>query len=455
MLLLAASTGAGETNSIATARPAVVKPAWLTDLSAGVRETYDNNVMMVVQKSGSMPLQPSWITTFSPRVGFNFAPLFGKPDALDTFTLAYQPDFFIYHNLSSENHNTHTFTNSLHGRLGKFSYAITQGFMFVDASSIAPAYQLPGGAAKQDYNVLAMISARDRRKQVQERPSVSLRYDQDHYFLRASGSLVYFDMLTDWRDGGVGNNTLPRDYGYLNYVDRADVNGGPDLGWKITPDFALTLGYRYGHQYQQSLPPSINVLAVNGRPANATSDYQRLLFGLEGKPLHGLTLNAVIGPDFRDYNSAAPVPRDRLTTFFTQSSLTLNLATNQSLSLSYKRWYWEASIGRLTDIETTAQIAYHADPIPALGLDLAFKFINYDYTINSAALTTLGTTVYSYRNDDMYSLSAGLTWRFNPHFSATAGYTVNLGRNQQPQVANAFYRTFDQQLVSLALNYKF
>jgi hypothetical protein len=41
--------------------------------------------------------------------------------------------------------------------------------------------------------------------------------------------------------------------GYQNYVDRYDVNGGADFGYRVEPQLAVTLGYRYGHQYQEQL----------------------------------------------------------------------------------------------------------------------------------------------------------------------------------------------------------
>ena len=39
--------------------------------------------------------------------------------------------------------------------------------------------------------------------------------------------------------------------GYQDYVDRYDVNVGGDLGFKVSPNWALTLGYRDGYQFQQ------------------------------------------------------------------------------------------------------------------------------------------------------------------------------------------------------------
>ncbi len=58
------------------------KPVWLTALSIGVRESYDDNVLLV--SGDGMAPQSSWVTTVSPKVGFNFAPLLGNTNTTNT-----------------------------------------------------------------------------------------------------------------------------------------------------------------------------------------------------------------------------------------------------------------------------------------------------------------------------------------------------------------------------------
>jgi hypothetical protein len=54
--------------------------------------------------------------------------------------------------------------------------------------------------------------------------------------------------------------------GYLNYIKRSHINGGLDLGYEVTPDVALTLGFRYGSQHQ--LP---STKAITSDYANSSS----------------------------------------------------------------------------------------------------------------------------------------------------------------------------------------
>ena len=224
-----------------------------------------------------------------------------------------------------------------------------------------------------------------------------------------------------------------------------------DGGYKLTSDLAATLGYRYGHQYQQGFPPNINSMEVNGQPAQSSSDYQRVLFGLEGRPWKWLTLNIKGGPDFRDYNTAAPVPDSHVVDSYEEASLTATLASNQSVSFLCKHWRWVSSIGRLPFAETTYGMAYHWNPLQPLGFDCSVKYAKQDYTIASATLSQN----YCMRNDVLWTFSGGVRYAFSAHSSAGLEYTYEMARNELDHVATANYRQFDHQLASLGVKFSF
>lgn len=442
------------------------KPAWLTDLSAGVKESYDDNVLLVADKTPGLSPQSSWITTVSPKVGVNFAPLLGAQKTLQTLSLVYAPDFNIYHDASSENYNAHKLANAIKGKAGDFSFSLDNAFLFNDGSRTAPTYAwsqnatpagLPSGLWQADKNrsCYATAVARERRKQIQDRATVVFQYDVGKFFLRPTASLLYYDLLTDWH-----NTSKDPCKGYQNYVDRADVNGGLDLGYKVAEDIALTVGCRYGHQYQQALPHDMDTLVVNGRQAQSSADYQRLLLGLEGKPLKWLTVKLAGGPEFRDYNSAAPVNNNHPVNYYGEAVLTAAITTSQTVSFNYKHWQWVSSTGKLPYADNTYALAYHWNATKQLGLDLAGKYAFADYNCGSASLTggTATTAGQSQRNDAMDTLSAGVSYAFTSHVSASLGYAYDLGRNQQgnlPVTGYAGYRNFDHQFVSLGVQYKF
>jgi hypothetical protein len=336
---------------------------------------------------------------------------------------------------------------------------VDNAFLFNDGSSIAPTYAKDQAAAGDELDknrsAYATATARERREQIQERNTIVLQYDVDKFFIRPTASLLYYDLMTDWHNGAAAGYA-----GYQNYVDRSDVNGGLDLGFKVTKDLAVTVGYRYGHQYQQALPHAIDTLMVNGQQAQSSADYQRLLLGLEGKPVKWLTVKLAGGPEFRDYNSAAPVNDDHPVNYYGEAALTANLTASQTLAFTYKHWQWVSSTGKLPYADNTYALTYHWNATKQLGLDLGAKYLFSDYNSAAANLTGVTTTSpgQSQRNDAMYSLSVGVSYAFTPHFSASLGYVHDFGCNQQenlPLKGYADYRDFDHQLVSLAAQFKF
>lgn len=438
--------------SLAADSPAIVsaglqKPAWLTDLSFGVKESYDDNVLLVADKMPGLAAKSSWITTLSPKVGFNFASLLGRQKTWQTLSLVYSPDFVAYHGAPAESYNAHKIANTIKGKTGDFSFAADNAFLFNDAEDEASIYALdPAAANDKNRSAYSTAAARERRKQIQDRATIMLQYDFEKFFIRPNASLLFYNLMTDWhKSAGIYT-------GYQNYIDRADVNGGLDLGWKVTKDMAVTVGYRYGHQYQQALPNSVDTSTVNGQQMESSSDYQRVLLGLEGKPVKWLTVKLAGGPDFRAYDTAAPMDNYNPVAFYGEAALTATISDSQSLAFTYKQWQWVSSTGKVPYVDSTYALTYHWNATRQLGLDLGAKFCNSDYTFASPVKTS-GSCL---RDDAMYSLSAGLSYAFTPHFSAGLSYACDFGRNLQENAGPlASYREFDHQLVSLSAQFKF
>ena len=252
------------------------KPVWLTDCSLAIKESYDNNVFLSGVYSKYLPAPytvpsgsvaavknlSSWVTTVSPKLGVNFAPLLGEQKTLQVLSLAYAPDLAVYHDQDSENFNAHRFLVAIKVQADPVSFGAENSFVFVDGSQSGPFY--PNALL----SAFATSAARERREQIMDRANISVQVGQNQWFVRTVASLLYYDMMTDLRSLS----------GYQNYADRYDVNGGVDFGCKIIPSMALTLGWRYGHQYQETF-------AFDPSHYSSTSDYQRLLLGVEGRPL--------------------------------------------------------------------------------------------------------------------------------------------------------------------------
>ena len=138
----------------AAAAPVFQKPAWMTDLSVAVRESYDDNLLLV---SGAGPMKPdhSWVTTISPKIGVNFVPLLGDQTILQALTLSYAPDFVTYYNEprvdslygsqgrydTHESYNLHRLATTIKGKADAFSFNLDNAFNYVEGSKEAPVYQ--------------------------------------------------------------------------------------------------------------------------------------------------------------------------------------------------------------------------------------------------------------------------------------------------------------------------
>jgi opacity protein-like surface antigen len=424
----------------------LTKPTWLTDCSLSVKESYDDNIFL----SGASPtpaynpaLVPagsavafkdvsSWITTVSPKVGCNFAPWLDTTNEIPLLSLTYAPDFVMYHNQSSESYNAHRLLAAAKAQTGPATANVENNFSFIDGSDVGPFY--PGNYA---YSAFAVTADRERREQIQDRANVSVQFDREHWFFRPTAALIFYDLMTEQFTNA----------GYINYADRYDVNGGADLGWKLTPQFALTLGYRYGVQFQEQYAATIDP-----KHYSASSDYQRVLLGMEGNPWKWLSVKIAMGPDFRNYdnNSAShttPVNDLQPIKYYGEALITATLTPRDALTFKYKLWQWVSGTGKVPYFEGAYDLAYHRKLTSRLGLDLGGKILSWDYSGGNLATCR--------RNDLLFTLAGGLAYNLNPHVSFNLGYTFDWGRNAENNIANPQLREFDHQLVTLGTTWKF
>lgn len=404
------------------------KPAWLTELSLAVHESYDSNVYLI--NSGLLKDKPSFVTTISPRIGVDLAPLLGKPDLLQVATFGYAPDFVIFHDQPTQTYNAQRFTTGLKGQDGDFSYSLDNAFTYVDGNNVAPLF--PGGL-----NAIGTATVRDRLDQFQERSKVSFRYDLGDFFIRPTASLLDYDLRTKLQDAAGPTE------GYQNYVDRYDVNGGADVGYKVNPDNAFILGYRYGHQYQQSY-------AWDPNHTNASNDYQRLLLGFEGKPLKWLTLQVLAGPDFRSYGPDTPLPandRDEVKPY-AEATATAELTSLDTLAIKYTRWSWVSCLGRTAYVDSLYDLSYRHKITSKLSLQAGARAANANYDPN---------TVIGPRNDWEYTLSAGLRYDFTANVSADVSFANDWGRSDEDDLTDeaTHGRAFERQVVSIGTKWQF
>ena len=417
---------AAETAAESLAPASGSKPVWLTELSLGARESYDNNLLGV---SGSgMSKRYSWVTTLSPKIRINLLPFLENQRTLQELSFGYQPDFATYFQDPEESNTAHRISGTIKGKSGNCSFTLDNSFLYVNGSRVAPTYAAPDNAR----SAFATGFPRERRKQYQDRMKIALQWDWDKFFIRPTGSLLLYELLTEMRTAS----------GYQNYADRYDINGGADFGRRISAQLSFFLGYRYGHQYHEQV--------VNST-FNATNDYHRVLAGLEGKPFKWLTLSLSFGPDFRTYGESAPVDDKNQVNFYGESALTAEISEKDTMTFRYKGTRWVSSTGQIPSFNGSFDLNYRRRFHDKLSWDLGGRLDTADYT--SGNLTT--GSAPSLRNDWMYVFSTGLIYDITDHIGFNMGVTANLGRNQQNGIKNADYREFDQYVTLIGISGKF
>jgi len=424
------------------------KPNWLTDLSLGVAEGYDDNLLGV---SGlGLLSRSSWVNTISLRLGVDFAPLLADGAAIQTLPFVYAPDRVTYFQDSQESYTAHRFSDTFKGKLGDVTYSLVNSFLYNDGSKLAETYalnQLSGAAGNQNdkyRNNLAHALPRERRNQDQDRYTAFVQDNFGYFFFRPASSLVYYNLNTY-----LFNTSLAPYKGYQDYIDRWDVNGGADLGYKLAEDFSFTLGYRDGYQHQDQFS-----LGINSDQHYSSNHYQRLLVGLEGKLTNWLTVNLDAGPDFRDYNPNAPIIHLRTTRFYGEAAATATLSKTQSLTFSFKQWEFLSSTGLVPYDDISYSLVYHWKTTKSLGLDLGAKYLNTNYTLGD----DYAGSAPSLRNDVEYEGSIGISYTIVPHLVATISDTYDKGLNGLTTLAATYapaYRDFEHQVAGLRLQYSF
>lgn len=312
----------------AAPQPAGPKSPWATSVSLTLKETFDSNVYLQdatpdpasVAAAAAAGLdavsakESSFVTSVLPRFGLDY-----RPGPAFTASAAYAPEITYYHEASSEDYATHRGTLNLGGRIDTATWELLNTVSCIDGNDLGPTFARPG-----DVPALGGIPLRDRREAFIFRNGFRLTYPVKKFFIRPVATTYFHDFKTDQR-----RSPTPGAWVYENYIDRQEISGGLDVGYKLAKQTHVVLGYRYGAQDQGTL------LGVSSPFDNS---YQRLTLGVEGSPAQWLKLAVVAGPDFRNFHSE-PIPgfdSDELLCYV-DASVTVIPSAQDSIVLAYRR----------------------------------------------------------------------------------------------------------------------
>jgi hypothetical protein len=401
-------------------------PAWLTAAAVSVKEGYDTNLFGTSANLAGHPDiadDGSAFTTVSANLTFDLLAASGtsKEGFLSILTLAYAADYTVYEKVAREDNLRNTFSLLAKGKSGPWSLSVDNPLIYVDGSKEDPFYST--------FTAPGFSAALQRRNQIQERNASVLRYDASNWFARAVANATYLNMMTD------EHNPIGVDKGYLNWVNRDDINAGADLGYKLTPDFAFTAGWRLGSQTQAQPYYSL---------VDNDNTYNRALFGFEGMLRPWLKASVVAGPDFRRYSDAAHpgLAGDRHTWLYMENLLTATFTPMDTLTAANKVWHFVAAPGLTSDQETADSLTYKHAFTKQLSVSAGVKIVGFRYDAPTI------------RNDWATSYPIGLTYAFNPGLSLSADYVTTAGRTPLP-ASVAPGRDWNEDITSISLKASF
>jgi hypothetical protein len=400
-------------------------PGWLA-ASVAVREGSDSSIYGVSDNLAGHPdiaNVSSPFTTLSASLTFDLLAASGgrRDGTFKALTLAYSADYTEYGAASREDNLRNTLTLEAAGGAGPWSFSVDNPLLYVDGSREDAFFNF--------YNNLGYGVVRERRNQVQERNRSFLRYDAPGWFARAVDSATFYNLLVDEHDP-VGAYK-----GYANWVNRDDVNTGLDLGYKVTPDFSLTAGWRIGEQTQAHYYYSL---------VADDSTYNRALLGFEGAPFHWLQAQFSAGPDFRRYGDAAHLglTGDRHTWLFMKGQLKATITPSDTLAGSARVWHFVSSAGVSSIQETEVSLVYQHVFSRRLSASAGLSSLGHRYDAPTV------------RNDWTSSVPISATYALTPGLSLSADYSATSGHSHLPAAA-APGQNFEDNIASLSLKASF
>jgi len=393
-----------------------------------LRESYDSNIYLQnVEPSPTItnavkPSVDSMVTAVTPRVALDWKP--GKEFNLTTF---YAPEIVTYHADSGENHVSHRGALTFSGQVGVVQWEQFNTVTYIDGSREGLTFGGPPLAAPPSGGnapAIGGIPIRDRREALIYRNGFRALHLHGDFFFRP----VAWSYIHDFRTAQIN---AP---GYQNYVDRNDFTVGLEVGYKAFKEREayLVVGYRYGYQDEPPLPWS---------PFDYSNNYNRFVFGFEGKVTAWLKITGVIGPDSRDFTgTTAPGFDDHQTILYYDASLVVTPTKRDTITVLLRQF------GQ-----------------PAFGNPSFYQDITYDllwrHEFNAQFATTIGFRAYGgdwlapvQRNDWIYTPTVLLRYAPTRHWSGEFSYTYDDATTRVPDTSG---REYTRHLVSLGLKYAF
>ena len=296
--------------------------------------------------------------------------------------------------------------------------------MTLDGATLFVDGNREGLASTSAVNANAVALWRDRRRQWQHRAKLQARRDFGAMSVRATGTLLDYDFLTDFVTGKFA------------FLDRRDLQLGLDGGWKQNSASWWFTGPRVGWERQAISPlPNSNFEYSN--------HYGEWAVGWEGKPFLNTKASITAGPDFRTYSGKIDPhyftgSRERTSLWF-DASITSELNSRATWTGKVTRMNWLASTGKSATTEFVAETA------------LAFAFYR-DWSVKALERAHRCTFMPLARDDWESFSSLTLTRKLSSRAQISSELLYHRGWNVLSAIPD---RTFNRAVVTVTAGVKF
>jgi hypothetical protein len=424
--------------------PAAATNNWQFKAELTLKEGYDANVYIQNEKpdpanvtaakaaglNAVSAYKGSSVTTILPRFAFTYQPC-------EHFNLlaSYAPEMVYYPAAHSEDYIANRGVLNFGGRMEEVTYELNNAATYIAGNDLGPTFARPG-----DIPAIGGVPLRDRRESFVFRNNFKLTYPVKDFFVRPVCSTVFWDFMTDQKPSPV-----PTQWVYENYIDRHDISGGLDLGYKVNDKTALVLGYRYGSQDQGDLL---------GASSPYDNTYHRVLVGVEGTPWKWLKLGVMVGPDIRDFYNTAGLSQPSYAAFDRDELL----------------WFVDATVTFIPTAKDTLTLFNRRFEHPAYASLSVYEDITYSavwrHKLNDHFTFGAGFQVYVgdwqapvSREDWIYTPSASIAYSYKK-LNLELAYSYDWVQNKAEvipgtQTAYAEGREYNRSLVTLSGRYSF
>ncbi len=376
-----------------------------------MKEEFDDNVFL--QDMTGLANHESFVTTAIPALGLKYS----ESPSL-TLQANYAPEISFFHAEPTEDFVLHRANLGLTGKSGGTEWDWQNCLIAIDGGDEGLVFSGPGGAP-----AAGGPRVRDRRDAAIFRGNVRVT--------QAVGKLLLRPVLSTYiHDFQTRHFNTP---GYLNFVDRRDVNGGVDVGAQLIPGLRGFVGHRYGQQDEAQLLQF---------PEEYDNSYHRLLFSLEGKPRPWITVAASLGPEFRTFGDKIPASfghSDELNLFI-DASLTITPGKADTLVLAVREFEQPGFGGRSIYEDLTYDLTWQHRFGTHLAIAISGRAYNTDFTYPAM------------RDDWVLGASVTVAWTFNPQLQSEISYQHEDGESRIP---NTDARDYSRNVVALGIRYKF